>query len=61
MLVESRALAGPLLGWAAGRLLPGAGVVVGLLTGAGVVDRTARRAVAFYRKDAPAADPVRRE
>jgi hypothetical protein len=49
-LVESKALAGPLLGRVAGRLLPGAGVVVGVLAGAGTLDRTARRAVAFYRK-----------
>jgi hypothetical protein len=51
-LVESRALAGPLLGRVAGRLLPGAGVVLGAFAGAGALDRTARRAVAFYR-DAP--------
>jgi hypothetical protein len=49
-LVEPRALAGPLLGQVAGRLLPGAGMVVGLLAGAGTLDRTARRAIAFYRK-----------
>src|SRR5262249_28947661 len=48
-LVEPRGLAGPRLGGVAGRLLPGAGVVLGAFAGSGALDRTARRAVAFYR------------
>jgi hypothetical protein len=41
--------AGAALGRAAGRLLPGAGLVTALLAGRGAIDRVAHRAIAYYR------------
>ena len=48
-LVEPKAAGAVLLGRAAGRLLPGAGALVGLLAGRGALDRVAHRAIAYYR------------
>jgi hypothetical protein len=41
--------AGPALARLAGRLLPGAGLVAGLLAGRSAIDRVAHRAIAYYR------------
>jgi hypothetical protein len=41
--------AGAALGRLAGRLLPGAGLVIGLLAGRNAVDRVGHRAIAYYR------------
>ena len=48
-VLEPKALAGPTIARLAGRLLPGAGLVAGVLTDAGALERTGRRAVAYYR------------
>jgi hypothetical protein len=48
-LIEPKAAGAVLLGRAAGRLLPGAGALVGLLAGRGALDRVAHRAIAYYR------------
>ena len=48
-VLDLEALAGPTIARLAGRLLPGAGLVAGVLTDAGALERTGRRAVAYYR------------
>jgi hypothetical protein len=48
VLLSPKRLAGPLLARMSGRLLPGAGLVAGALTDAGVLERTAHRAIAYY-------------
>jgi hypothetical protein len=40
-----------LAGRAAGRLIPGAGLVIGVLAGRDALDRVTRRAVAYYRSE----------
>jgi hypothetical protein len=49
-LIEPKAAGTVLLGRAAGRLLPGAGALVGLMAGRGALDRVAHRAIAYYRQ-----------
>jgi len=48
-VIEPKAAGAVLVGRVAGRLLPGAGLVVGLLAGRSALDRVAHRAIAYYR------------
>ena len=48
-LIEPGGTGALLAGRVAGRLLPGAGLLVGLLAAGGAMDRVARRAIAHYR------------
>ena len=51
-LIDPKSLTAPVLGRFAGRLLPGAGLVVSAFTYTEALEATARRATAYYRQSA---------